>query len=294
MYRTFSVSRFFGLLLMDVFIFLICSAFFWAGKVFLTSAVKEKEEQVSLPVIMYHSIHSGSPSEYAVTPEQLESDLRWLSDNGCHTVTAQQVIDYTRGIGKLPEKSVMITLDDGYYNNLVYLLPLLEEYDMTALISTVGTYTDVDAVRDPHIPAYSYLTWEDIRTLSDSGRIEFGNHTYAMHSLYGGRKGCTRMDGEDESDYRAVFSEDLSKLQEEYRENLGTEPVVFAYPFGSMSRESLPVIREQGFLMTLTCRERPNIITRDPGCLYGIGRYNRSGLYSTEAYMREIFGADSE
>ena len=110
-----------------------------------------------------------------------------------------------------------------------------------------------------------------------------------MHSLYGGRKGCARMDGESEDDYRAVLSEDLLKLQAEYRENIGTEPVVFAYPFGSMSRESLPVIRECGFLMTLTCRERANIITRDPNCLYGIGRFNRSGLYSTEEYMEMIF-----
>ena len=63
---------------------------------------------------------------------------------------------------------------------------------------------------------------------------------------------------------------------------------MFTYPFGAVSRESLPVIRENGFLMTLTCRERANLITRDPDCLYGIGRFNRSGLTTTETFMRRI------
>ena len=69
---------------------------------------------------------------------------------------------------------------------------------------------------------------------------------------------------------------------------MNVEVVVFTYPFGAVSRESLPVIRENGFLMTLTCREKENYITRDPDCLYGIGRFNRSGLTSTEEYMRKI------
>ena len=37
---------------------------------------------------------------------------------------------------------------------------------MTALISVVGAYTDTDAVCDPHIRTYSYLTWEDIGVLA--------------------------------------------------------------------------------------------------------------------------------
>ena len=34
--------------------------------------------------------------------------------------------------------------------------------------------------------------------------------------------------------------------------------------------------------------EKPNYITRNPDCLYGINRYNRSGLYSTEEFMSKL------
>ncbi len=265
-------------------IFLIGAVIILWGKTLLTKA----EEPVRLPVIMYHSIYTDTPTEYAVSPRQVESDLQWLKSNGYNTVTAEQVIAYTQNRGNLPENPVMITLDDGFYNNLSVLVPLLEKYDMTAVVSVVGSYIDNDAIKDPHNPKYSYLTWEDIEKLVESDRIEIGNHTYNMHSLYDGRIGCSRNNDESEEEYRKAISEDFQRLQGEIRENIGFYPVVFTYPFGSVSRESLPVIRDSGFLMTLTCREQENYITRDPQCLYGIGRYNRSGLYSTEEYMAKI------
>lgn len=288
MYKCYTMKRFLNLVMIDAVIFSICYVFFFLGKTFLSSA-QDKEKAVFLPVIMYHSICGDTPKDYIVTPQQLESDLYWLKNNGYSTVTAEQVIDYTKGIGNLPEKCVMITLDDGFYNNLSVLVPLLEKYDMTAVVSVVGSYTDNDAVKDPHNPDYSYLTWEDIAELYQSGRVELGNHTYNMHSLNGERTGCGMADFESETDYRKKLNEDISHLQNSFRENLNFEPVVFTYPFGKVSRESLPVIRENGFLMTLTCRELPNYITREPKCLYGIGRYNRSGLYSTEEYMKKLF-----
>ncbi|MCM1132680.1 MAG: polysaccharide deacetylase family protein [Ruminococcus flavefaciens] len=287
MYKCYNIKRFLNLLIIDAVIFSICSVFFFVGKIFLSSA-QDNENAVFLPVIMYHSVYGDTPEEYIVTPQQLESDLQWLSANGYSTVTAEDVINYTRSKANLPEKCVMITLDDGFYNNLSVLVPLLEKYDMTAVVSVVGSYTDNNAVLDPHNPKYSYLTWDDITELQNSGRIELGNHTYNMHSLQGERVGCGISDGETEADYRKKLGDDIAQLQNGFIENIGTAPVVFAYPFGKVSRESLPVIRENGFLMTLTCRELPNYITRDPDCLYGIGRYNRSGLYSTEEYMAKL------
>lgn len=288
MYRSYSVSRFLWLLLADAVIFTFCAVFFFVGRCFFTSAEEEADKPIRLPVIMYHSVFGETPSEYVVTPTQLENDLRWLKTNGYTSVTAQQVIEYAAGSGSLPSRPVMITLDDGYYNNLTYLLPLLEKYDMNAVISVVGTYTDNDAACDPHIPCYSYLTWDDIMLLAGSDRVEFGNHTYDMHSLYSGRTGCMRVGNESEDEYRQALNSDITQLQQEFTANIGIAPRVFTYPFGAVSRESLPVLRENGFLMTLTCRERVNLITRDPDCLYGICRFNRSGFVSTAEFMRKI------
>ncbi|MBR1592968.1 MAG: polysaccharide deacetylase family protein [Ruminococcus sp.] len=281
MYKCFRVKK----LIIPVII-ILCIIFFFMGRKFFSVAYPE-EKPVKLPVIMYHSIYADAPSEYAVTPVQIENDLKWLSDNGYTAVSAQQLCDYVFNDGTLPEKCVMITLDDGYYNNTT-LLPLLEKYDMCAVVSIVGKYTDEYAAKDPHNLNYSYLTWEDVNELLNSGRVEIGNHTYDMHSLYNGRKGCAKNAAESESEYISALSADISLMQEKIRENTGISSFVFAYPFGAVSPESRPVLRENGFLVTFICRELPNYITRDPKSLLGIGRYNRSGFYSTEEFMKII------
>ena len=119
-------------------------------------AFSAEEESVLLPVIMYHSICEKAAGEYSVTPEQVESDFIWLRNNGYTAVSAEQLINYTNGKGSLPEKPVMITADDGFYNNLSQLVPLLEKYDMCAVVSVVGRFTDEYAANDPHNDMYSY------------------------------------------------------------------------------------------------------------------------------------------
>ena len=289
MYECRSAKRFFGLLVLDIFVFSLCATFFFIGKsLFISSADVEKEKAVFMPVIMYHSVYGENAEEYIVTPVQFENDLAWLDKNHYTSITAQQLTDYVNGIGSLPEKPVMITLDDGCYNNLSDVLPLLEKYNMHAVVSVVGQYTDVTAKNDPHIPAYSYLTWEDIKSLINSGYVEIGNHTYNMHSFKGERKGCSMNPNETEEEYRKILYNDLSCLQNKIREHTGITPIVFAYPFGFRSAESTPIMRELGFSITLTCTEKPNYITRDPDCLYGLNRYNRNGLYSTGEFMARI------
>ncbi len=285
MYRCYNPKRFLKLLLIDtigVSILLLCMQL---GK--LVFSADMPPEGVFLPVVMYHSVTPSTASDYQITQEMLRSDLEYLSSNGFETVSVKELVDYTNGNGLLPEKPVMLTFDDGFYNNLSLALPILEEFDMCAVVSVVGKFTDEDAALDPHSDEYSYLTWEDIRKLQDSGRVEIGSHTYDLHSLKG-RAGCSIMYGEDPQHYRAMLTEDLQKLQDRMHEETGSVPIAFAYPYGYTCRESIPVLKELGFVCTFTCYERPNYITQNPECLFGLDRYNRSGLVSTEEFFEKL------
>jgi peptidoglycan/xylan/chitin deacetylase (PgdA/CDA1 family) len=250
-------------------------------------SAENTKEGVFLPVIMYHSITENVSGNYQVTPEALEADFQYLQAAGYETVTIEELVAYTQGEGELPEHPVMVTFDDGFYNNLSLALPLLEKYDMCAVVSIVGYYTEVTAVNDPHADAYSYLTWEDVQVLLNSGRIELGSHTYNLHSNTE-RAGCSILYGESEDDYAAMLEEDLGMLQTQSMKKTGTLPTAFAYPYGFICKESIPVLKDLGFVCTFTCYERPNYITRNPDCLYGLDRYNRSSAYSTEEFFRTV------
>lgn len=245
------------------------------------------QQGIFLPVVMYHSITDSPNGDYQITKEQFAQDLYYLYANGYETVSVGDLYAYTEGKGELPEHPVMLTFDDGFYNNLSIALPLLEEYDMCAVVSIVGYYTDETAEKDPHVDRYSYLTWEDVKLLQQSGRIEIGSHTYNLHSN-DQRAGCSIMYGEDPENYQNMLRQDLGKLQDRTKTQTGSSPVVFAYPYGFVCKESIPVLKELGFLCTFSCREQGNYIIRDSNCLYGLDRYNRSPNYSTEDFFARV------
>ncbi|MFR2443891.1 MAG: polysaccharide deacetylase family protein [Ruminococcus sp.] len=286
MYHSWNVRRFLRYVIFDLVLIFSAIWLTRAGKHHF-AAVEQHQNGVFLPVLMYHSVAELTETQFCVTPQTIESDLRYLKEHGYEAVSAEALVEYTNGTGSLPLHPVLITLDDGFYNNSSLVLPLLEKYDMCAVISVVGVFTDVYAPDAPHQDDYSYLTWDDMREMCCSPRIEFGNHTYQLHS-HRKRQGCAKLSWESEEEYRQTLSEDLNLLQTRFQEELHLQPIVFAYPYGFLCEESRPVLQEAGFLITLNCLEQPNFITRDPACLYGLNRYNREGGISTETYMARL------
>ena len=166
-------------------------------------------------------------------------------------------------------------------NNYGYLYPLLEKYDMKAVISIVGSYTDKFSETDEANLNYSYLRWKDINELISSGRVEFQNHTYNLHDNTHGRIGAKKKKGESDDEYKKILEEDINKLQNEFKENTGYVPTCFTYPFGGISNSSLDIIKELGFKASLSCEEGINKITKNPNSLYLLKRYNRPSYVST-------------
>lgn len=250
----------------------------------------EKQEGIFVPIIMYHSIlkDEAMTGQYVVTPVELEKDMIYLKENGYTAVFVNDLIRYVNSDGKLPEKPVVLTFDDGTYNNYTYLYPLLKKYDMKAVISVVGSYTlNASECGDEPNPAYSYLRWEDINEMRDSKMVEFCSHTYDMHGL-GQRTGIKRMDGESYEDYRGVFMNDIFKLQQLLEENCGFRPNVFTYPFGASGESARRLVKNCGFEASMGVEEKPNYIVKgDESCLYDLNRYNRSGLENSADFMKK-------
>lgn len=288
MYRCYEPRKVRLFLVLDavlLMLWLLCSA------VVRAFPRQDAPEGIFLPVIMYHSITADGNGDYKLSPDAFEDDLRYLKSRGYETVTPAELLAYTRNEGELPAHPVMLTFDDGFYNNLSTVLPLLERYEMCAVVSIVGRYTEELAPADPHADRYSYLTWEDVRALLASGRIELGSHTWDLHSN-AARAGCSIRVGEDPQSYAAMLRTDLMQLQTRCTEETGTAPTVFAYPYGFICRESIPVLQELGFTCTLNCCEKPNYITRDSTCLYGLCRYNRAPGQSSEDFFSRVLAED--
>ena len=247
------------------------------------------QEGVRLPVLMYHSIlkDGARQGKYVVSPAVLEADLDALQSRGYETVTVADLIAYVREGAPLPEKPVMITFDDGYYNNYVYAYPLLRERAMRAVVSVIGSQTGLYTESGVENAYWSHLRLDRLAEMQDVFEVQ--NHSWNLHE-YGERRGCLRRRGEDEASYESLLREDTAQTQALLTESGLPAPVCYTYPFGARSEESERILREMGFLCTLGCEERINTLTDDPNCLYSMGRFNRAAGESTESYLKRALG----
>jgi peptidoglycan/xylan/chitin deacetylase (PgdA/CDA1 family) len=263
-----------------------------ASEMAMDSAVSKS---VRLPILMYHSIlrDPRKADTYIATEDQFKKDLMYLKENGYETVVVKDLIDYVNELGPLPEKPVMITFDDGHYNTLYYALPILEELDMKAVLSIVGSYADAATQNPDPNPNYGYLSWDDVRSLSESGHFEIQNHSYAMHSMTL-RRGAMRKVGESAAVFCSTFNADVMKQQQLLLENCGIHATAFAYPFGFISPETQDCLTQLNFSASFSAYERVNLIQKgNPDCLFMLGRFNRSGKISTNTFMKRLLAQDT-
>lgn len=246
------------------------------------------QDGICVPILMYHSVlkDPSAAGKYVVSPDTLESDLIWLKENGYTTVLSSDLVDFVQKNAPLPKKPVMLTFDDGHANNLLYALPLLEKYDMRAVVCVVGKYSEAYSLSEDHNPSYAYLSWEEINRLKESGRVEIANHSYDMHAQ-DVRKGTMKKVFESKEAYSAALRSDLERTQVLLEENCNIKPIAFSYPFGSVCADSLDIVRECGFQVSFGCAEKVNFVL-DADSLYCLGRFNRPSGIATDKFMECI------
>ncbi len=261
------------------FVFCVILAIFFGifkAGAYICCVAQENSSEYDLPVIMYHHILKDTKKSgpYIITPDEFEKDLKFIKNAGYTTVSVENLIDYTEKGIPLPEKPILITFDDGHLSYLEYAVPLLEKYNMCAVVSVVGSYTNDFTEHPDRCVSYAYLSWDDIETLSKSTHTEIGNHTYDMHKNTNGRQGCKKLKSESKEQHRKIFTEDTQKMQDLLKTYTKKDTLCFTYPFGYMCEETEEIIKELGFKMSLSCREGVNKLSRNSS-LFSLKRYNR-------------------
>jgi len=245
---------------------------------------------VKLPVIMYHNISKKTNlvDKYCVSEKRFEEDLRYIQEHGYNCITTAELIDYVYNKAELPENPFMITFDDGYESFYMYAYPLLIKYNMKAVMSIVGSYTDLFTENEDHNLDYSHLNWKQVNELNNSGFVEIQNHTYNMHEITTKRKGAGMAKGESPESFKKVFKSDLENLNTQILNYTGKKANIFTYPYGNIAEKSVDILKEIGFVGAFTCTEQVNIITGNPEELYRINRFNRDGGLSSPEFFKKI------
>lgn len=251
----------------------------------------QNDLNTSFAIIMYHHISEDEnmAGDYVITPQMFENDLKYLKDNGYKTITVRNLYAINDNQRKLDPKSIMITFDDGQESFYKYAFPLLKKYGFTAVFSVIGKYTEMYSNINDHNVKYSHVTWKQIKEMDQSGIVEFGNHSYDMHTNNGvGRIGVTQKSGESDANYKTAIEDDIKAYNELFEKKVGYIPNIYTYPYGRFSKKTEQIIKENGFYAAFTCYEKRVVPKANNDWLYNLGRYNRTAKKTTESFFKSI------
>ncbi|NLY65642.1 MAG: polysaccharide deacetylase family protein [Alcaligenaceae bacterium] len=217
----------------------------------------------SVPVLMYHHI---TPSSGMITtsPGNFESQMAALVANGYTSLTARQFAAYMRG-ESVPEKSVLITFDDGYLDNWVYAHPVLKKHGLNAVMFLVTGWAQhgekrpvngsgqllpacpshrecmdmVDAGRASEIA----VRWSEVHAMEEAGTFEIHSHTHTH----------TRWDLKlDRAGKSEAIARELQQSRDTLLSELNKETPHLCWPQGYFDEDYLQAAANTGFEVLYT------------------------------------------
>ncbi len=239
----------------------------------------------AVPVLMYHHI-SPVAGLVTITPENFRDQMRYLATRGWRTVGLDDLARFLAG-DPLPEKSVVITFDDGYLDNWVYAHPIMAEHGLNGVIFLVSGWIGDGAAR-PHAGAgnvpvtlshkactdavragradVAMLRWSEVDAMRAAGSFEFHSHTHT-HTRW------DRVEADREV-RQAQLANDLGRSRLVLQQRLGEASVHLCWPQGYYDDAYRVVARQAGYTHLYTVRrdtclpttpteEIPRIVVKD-------------------------------
>ncbi|MEY3807899.1 MAG: poly-beta,6-N-acetyl-D-glucosamine N-deacetylase PgaB [Pseudomonadota bacterium] len=218
-------------------------------------------------ILNYHDILSAEDAKRSVNKmdvgiEHLEQHLDWLKNKGYKIISVQNVLDAASGKLPLPDKSALLTFDDGYQSFYTRVFPLLKKHHYPATLALVGTWMDGNVTANE--PGKPLLSWAQVRELVQSGLVEIASHSYDLHKgVIANPQANTQAAAitrlyddpmlvyETDVEYRERINTALLKSAEFIFQHAGVRPRVMVWPYGEYNQIAVQAAREAGMPITM-------------------------------------------
>lgn len=190
-----------------------------------------------LLVLNYHQLLSPANGErrlsgnFTVSQAQFEQQINWLCDHRFRFVSSPSELDFSG-------KNVLLTFDDGLESHFSMAIPLLEKRNIPALFFPV-----IDRIGKP-----GYMTWEQLRILSQSGRFTIGCHSYSHPKL-------TSLSND-------LLLREINGAKLQLEEKLSVPILHFALPYGKHRPSLIELLLQNGFIHIYTTQSGYNEIAQ--------------------------------
>lgn len=179
-----------------------------------------------LPVLMYHFFYDENettgPDNNWMEISDFEEQMKYLSDNNFYFPTWQEVENYIDGEINLPEKSIVITVDDGDDSFFELAIPVIQKYNAKATTFVI-------------------TSWYGYRARDKQENISYQSHSDCMHEGASNGKGVM-----------LSWSYDQILADVKNSSNILGGATVFCYPFGQYNDLDKKVLKDAGYKLAFT------------------------------------------
>lgn len=182
-----------------------------------------------VPVLYYHSVKESADNEVTISPQMLRTQLKFIKDQGYITLTLSEIKNYILNNSPIPEKSIVITFDDGYMDNYSNAFPILKEFNMVATIFCITSNLD----------GSYYLSEDALKEMSNYG-IDIQSHTVTHPQLN-----------------KLTYNQQLTELKESKKTLeyiTGKEIDSIAYPYGDFNEDTIKAAKTAGYTLGFTTK----------------------------------------
>lgn len=181
-------------------------------------------DQSSAVVFVYQRIGEDSMPRSSISNDQFRAHINELKAGGYKVLPLPKIIEAIRAGEPLPQNTVAITFDGAYTSTLNNALPVLKD---AGLPYTVFVATDMAD------GAPSHAGWDQLKSLNRDGLASFG----IMPSAY------AHMVGQTPAQNAALVNKAMTRFKQE----MGEEPLFFAYPYGEYSAAVKKLLGDYAF-----------------------------------------------
>jgi len=192
------------------------------------------------PILVYHEIRTNQIyNKFDLHVDDFVLQLDWLVEAGYKTISLDELYDALRdGDRKTLEKSIVLTFDDGYINNYLVVVPMLQERGMKA---TFFIHTDAMEKKEI-IEHYPQVGWDEVYEIDRNPLFSVYSHSISHPSLpkLGDRE----------------LEKEIARSKTIYEKRLGGDRSFFSYPMGHYDNRVIKAIAKHGYKMGFAVSDR--------------------------------------
>ena len=190
-------------------------------------------------VLCYHRVEDKPKNSLGIKPTDFEAQMQALKDSGITVISMADFLAWRRGEKGIPQKSALISIDDGYLSGYNLAWPILKKFGYPF---TMFIYTDY--VKGGPKSGGQSISWDQLAEMRDAG-VDIESHTLSHPSLNARR-------GKTEEQYLAWLKSEIIGSKEILEKNLGIQIKAFAYPYGVHNQTVRDVVKQAGFEAAFT------------------------------------------